>query len=175
MAERGNQKDVGIARVDQDLADLLRVRKPDRLPRRAAIARAEHADSLGNVGAHVRFAGADVDRLRRGRRNRDRADRSDVFLVEDRLPGPPGIVGPPHAAVDRSEIEAPRVDRIALDGEDSAAPERPDRAPVKILEQRWVDARGQDRGRESEQPCGKQCERGFADHGRWSSKQIAGP
>src|SRR6185503_2667050 len=81
------------------------------------------------------FAGADVDRPWRRRCDSDRPDRADVDAVEDRDPGPPGIVGAPDAAVHGAEVEAYRIHRIARDREDPPAAEGTDRAPLEVLEQ----------------------------------------
>ena len=157
MAQSGYEYDVRVARIDEDLRDLLRIGKSDRLPARAAVARPEHTDALRDVGAHVGLAGADVDRLRRRRRDGDGSDRADVRLVEDRCPGAARVARAPHAAVDRAEIEAPRIVGRARHREHSPAAERPDRAPVEILEQRRVDRSAlRRRRRDHEGKCQKQ-------------------
>src|SRR5207302_4551604 len=111
------EDDIGVARVDQDLRDLLRVGEADRAPALASIGGAEHADALRDIRAHVGFAGAYIDDVRLGRRDRDGADGADVNVIEDRLPRAASIVGAPNAAVDRAEIEPPRVLRIADHGQ----------------------------------------------------------
>ena len=85
--------------------------------------------ALRDVGAHVGFAGADVDDVRLRRRDRDRADRADVDVIEDRLPRAAGIVGSPDAAVHRAEIETLRIPRVARDGKHASAAERADGTP----------------------------------------------
>src|SRR5262249_34896336 len=61
--ERRDVDDVGAARVPLDAADLLRVAQAHEAPRLAAVARAIHAPTLGDVRAHVGLAGAGVDYL----------------------------------------------------------------------------------------------------------------
>jgi hypothetical protein len=127
------------------LGDLLRVGQADRAPALASIGGAEHPDALRDIGAHVGFTRADIDDVRRRRGDRDGADRADVHILEERLPRPASVVGAPDAAVHRAEIEAPRVLRIADHRKRSPTPERPDRAPMQLLEKPWIDARSRKR------------------------------
>ena len=61
VAKSGNQKDIGIGRIDENFSDLLTVSKSDRLPAFAAIVGSEHSDALSNVAPHVRFAASDIN------------------------------------------------------------------------------------------------------------------
>ena len=141
MAERGDVDDVGVVRIHEDLADLLRVAQADMRPAPAAVGGFVYAVALGDVRAHVGFAAAGVDDLRVGRRDRDRADRADRLRIEDRLPGSAGVAGLPDAAVDGAEIVMARIARHAGHRQHAAAAERTDRAPMQVAEKAWIDCR----------------------------------
>src|SRR5689334_4391787 len=111
MPERSDVDEIGIVGMDDDVADLLRTSEPDVLPGLPAIARLEHAIALRDVGSHVRFAGADVDDARIRRRNRDRPNRPDLLIVEDRAPRPARIARFPDAAVHAAKVEVLRLPR----------------------------------------------------------------
>ena len=117
VAHRGDEHAVGVARVDDDVADLLRVVEAEMLPAVAAVGRAIHARAVGQIFAQLRFAGADLDHVRIGRRDGDRADRGDVGLaVGDVAPGLSAVRRLPHAAVHRAEVEDQWLRRVAGDG-----------------------------------------------------------
>ena len=142
VAERRHEDHVGVARIDLDAPDLLRVPEADEAPGGAAVDRLEDPLALGDVRAHVGLAGADVEHPRVRRRHRQRPDRAHRLLVEDRPPGAPGVDRLPDAAVDRPEVEVVRLARHPRHREHPAAAERPDEPPVEILEQRRVDGGG---------------------------------
>src|SRR6202012_5664355 len=97
VAERRHEDHVRIPGVDQHAPDLLGVLETDARPGPAAVHRLVHAVPLGDVRAHVRLAGADVDHPRiRGCRGQ-RPDRADRLSIEDRLPGAAGVVSLPDA------------------------------------------------------------------------------
>ena len=143
MAERGDVDDVRVARMDDDAADLLRVVEADVRPRLPAVGRLVHAVALGDVGAHVGLAAADVDHVRIRRRHGQRADRADRLPVEDRQPRAASVDRLPHPAVHAAEVEMLRFARHAAHGEHAAAAERSDQAPVQILEEGRVDGDGE--------------------------------
>ena len=78
VAHRRDEHAVGIARVDDDARDVPRVVEAEVRPRLAGVGRAIHAVAVGPVFAQVGLAAADVDDVRIGRRDRDRADRRDA-------------------------------------------------------------------------------------------------
>ena len=84
MSERGDVDGIGIARIDDDCANLPRVGQADVRPRATAVGRLVHPVAVCDIGAHVGFTAADVDDVRIARSYRDRADRGDLFVVEDR-------------------------------------------------------------------------------------------
>src|SRR5205823_5556406 len=146
MAERCGVDDVRVGRMHDHAADLLRIVEADVRPRLPAVGRLVHAVALGDVGAHVGLAAADVNHLRIRRRHGQRADRADRLPVEDRLPRAAGVDRLPHPAVHAAEVEMLRLARHARDREDAAGAKRPDEAPAQLLEMGRIDGRiGTDR------------------------------
>ncbi|MGA9575035.1 MAG: hypothetical protein WBS20_13945 [Lysobacterales bacterium] len=139
MAERGDEHHVRVAWIDQHAGDLPAVLQANVRPVLAGVDGFVHTVTVGDVGTHVRFAAAHVDRLWIGRCERQRTDRADILAVEDRLPGAPGIMGRPHAATDRTEIKIPVVTRDPRHGQHATTTERPDQPPIQVLKQRRVD------------------------------------
>ena len=89
-----------------------------------------------DVAADVGLAGADVDDVRVGRGDGDRADRRDRLVVEDRLPVDAAVVGLPDAAGGRGRVVGERIARHAGDPRDPPAGRRADRAVVQAGELR---------------------------------------
>jgi hypothetical protein len=139
MAQRGDERDVGIARIHDDCADLLGIGQTDMRPSAAAVSRSVHSVAVGDVGAHVGFTRADVNDLRIAWRYRDRADRTDILGVENRFPGSPGVVTLPNAAIDRAEVEVIRFAGNAGYRKRATATKRPDQPPVQTTKKRRID------------------------------------
>src|ERR1700733_11336909 len=136
VAERGDEDDVRVARVHQDASDLLRIAQADVAPGDAAIAGFVHAIANGNIGAHVCFAGADVDRLRVGGSDGDCADGGGRLGVENGTPGPAGVLRFPHAAVYCAEQVFVGLAGNTERGEHTAAAEWANHAPLHFGEER---------------------------------------
>src|SRR5262249_48384013 len=133
-AEDRDVDDVRVRRIDEDAADLPRVRQAHEPPRGARVRGEVDAVAVDDVVARVRLARADPELVGVGRGHRDRADRGRL-LLEDRLPR--------QAAVDRLEDAAragPDVDRVRVAGDAGdrgdapAARGRADVAELQILE-----------------------------------------
>ena len=86
MAENRDEEPVWIGRVDDDLRNLLAVAQAEVRPGLAGVGGFVHAVAGGEIGALQSFAAADVDDVRIGLRDRQRADRSGRLIVEDRRP-----------------------------------------------------------------------------------------
>jgi hypothetical protein len=100
----GDVNHVGVARVDEDSADMLGVFQTDVLPRLAGVVGAIEAIAITDAALAVVFAGADPDDLRIPGVQRDGADRIRSFIVEDRSPGRTGIGRLPHSARSHCDI-----------------------------------------------------------------------
>ena len=122
-------------------------------PRFSGVGRLVHAVALGDVRAHVRFAGAHVDGVVIRRSNGQRSNRADRLGVENRLPGAAGVSRLPHAPVDAAEVKVLRLSGNAADRENTARAKRSDEPPLQILKKSWID--GGDSARHTEQECEK--------------------
>ena len=140
MAEHGDEQPIGVARVDDDVGNLLAVAEAEMRPRLAGVGRLVDAVADRQIGAGEPFAAADVDDVRVRRRDRDRADRSGGLVVEDRRPRPPEVGRLPHPAVYRAGIEDVRLRRHAGDGFGPSAAERSDRTPAHFAKRARVGA-----------------------------------
>src|SRR5438477_1754373 len=111
VAKSSDEGDIGIGGMDDDLADVTRVFQADIVPGFAAVVRTVDAVAKGNVAANTSFAGADIDDVGIGFRNRDAADGGSGLLVEKRIPGNAAVSGFPNAAGNRAEIIRVRLAR----------------------------------------------------------------
>src|SRR5581483_1768897 len=89
---------VGVARIDDDFADMLGRLQAEDFPALAAVVGAIDAVAVADAPLAVVLAGADPDDVRILRIEDDRADGVRAFVVEDRRPGDAGVVGLPDAA-----------------------------------------------------------------------------
>ena len=100
-------------------------------PRLAGVGRLVDAVAVAHRIAQRRLAAADVDRVRRRRRHRERADRRDRLRIEHRRPDAPAVDRLPDAAVHRSEVELVRAAGNAAHRIDAPAAEWPEHPPVQ--------------------------------------------
>ena len=134
VAEHGDEQPVGVAGIDGDLRNLLRVAQPQVPPRLAAVGGLVDAVAGGEVGPLQALAAAHVDDVGIRRGDRDGADRAGRLAVEDGRPGPAVIVGPPHASVHRSDVEEAGLSRHSGGGLGAPAAVGADRAPAQLPE-----------------------------------------
>ncbi len=124
VSHGGCVDDVGIARIDGDLGDHVRVAKPGIRPRLAGVGRLVDAVAGVEIAANVGFAGAGVDDVGIRRRDGERADRiGDPRDLSVGNVGPAqAVVGaPPDAALDAAHIKEVRL----RSGTPATATERP--------------------------------------------------
>ena len=171
MAEHRHVQAVRILRVDDDLRDLPSVAQAQVRPVRAAVGRFVHAVADREIGALAALAAADVDGVRRRRRDRERADRRARLIVEHRRPGAPGVGRLEDAAVDGGDVELVRPAGHPADRDRAPAAERPDRAPVQHAAQRAAHV-GRDGGGGGQQRGARDEER---DDKREAGTQHSGP
>src|SRR6185369_3226201 len=95
---------VRIPRVYDDAGDLARLREAEGVPRLAGIGALEDAVAMRGITAQCVFAGADVDDVRIGRVDGDRADRAAEVFVGDRLPGVAAVGGLHDAAAGGARV-----------------------------------------------------------------------
>ena len=149
MSQGRDVDDVRVRGVNDDGADLPRIRQADMGPVLPAVHRLPHAVAVGNVAADAGLAGADVERVVVGVGDRDGADRGERLFIGERLPGRARVVGLPHAAGDASEIERAGLARHAGDRHNAAAAIRTDASPLHPAEERLVVGLGKQYGSET--------------------------
>ena len=140
-----DEKAIGIARVNRHLRNLLAVAQPEMRPGRAGIGGLVDAVADRQIGTMQSLTAGDVDDVRVGGRNFNGADRAGRLLIEDRLPGPPEVVGLPDSAVHRADVEDVRLAGNARDGARAATAKWTDVAPLHLAKNLGVDGL---RGRE---------------------------
>ena len=136
MAERRDKDDIGIPRVNDDFANRARIFQADVLPGFSGVQRLPDAVALRNVAANAGFAGAHIDDVRIGHRDRDTADRGRSIFVKDRRPGVCAVDGFPYAAAGRSEVVGGGVAGNSRGGQRAASAERANGTILHSLEQR---------------------------------------
>src|SRR5262249_59115205 len=122
----GDIDNVAVARIDDDLADVLRPREADVLPRLAAIVGAVDAVAVADAALTIVLARADPDGVGVLRIEGDGADGVGALAIEDGVPGGAGVGGLPDAA--RGDGDVPGGAVLRVDGERRDATRR-DRRP----------------------------------------------
>ncbi len=74
MPHHRHEEVIGVARIDRDLGDLLPVAQTEVSPRFPGVRRFVNAVADGKIGPMQTFAASDVDNIRIGNRDRQRAD-----------------------------------------------------------------------------------------------------
>ncbi len=138
VAESRDEDDVGVVRINDDRADVPRIRQPDIRPRLSRIERLIYAVAIGNIAADASFAGARINYIRVGFGNGDAANRGDGFIIENRKPGESAVRGLPNAASYGSKIKNAGISGNA-DGRERPSPaKRPDLPPLQALQMRLI-------------------------------------
>src|SRR4029078_8179798 len=109
---RGDVDDVGVARVDQDLADVLGGSQPHALPRLAGVGGFVDAGAQSRAALAGVFTGAEPDHAGVLRIDDDAAEREGAAVVEDRREGRPAVAGFPQAAEGRRDVPDVRILRV---------------------------------------------------------------
>ena len=130
VAERRDEEAIGIARVDVNHRDHLRVTQPEIRPGPPRVGRLVDTVANGEIGPDDSGAGADVDDVPIGGRDGNGANRSGRLIVEDRLPRRTVVGGAPHAAVVEPDIEHVRLARHARERARAARAGRADVPPL---------------------------------------------
>src|SRR5262249_53482527 len=120
----GDVDHVGVARVDDDAADVLRVLQADVAPGLAAVVGAVDAVAVGDAALAVVLRGADPDDVGVLRVEGDGADGVRALVIEDGDPGGAGVAGLPDAARSGRDVIVAGVLRIDREGDDAAGGER---------------------------------------------------
>ena len=152
MPQHRHENAVRVRGIDGDARDLLAVAEPQMGPAPATIAAPVEPVPRGEIGALQPFATPHVEDLRIRRGHFDRPDGAGRLLVEDGLPGAPGIGGLPDAAIGRGDEEGMRPGRDPHGALGAPGPERADVPPPEPLNGRGRDGRlGRQRRRHAPQ------------------------
>ena len=119
----GNQHDVSVPRIDEDLSDVFRPFEPHPLPRPSGVAAAIHSVSPAEVPAAHVLAGPDPYDVRVGWVEGHDTDRIGRLFIEHGLPRRAGVGCLPQPA--RAHCDVPRAAIPGIDGDvgDAAAHE----------------------------------------------------
>ena len=122
--------------MNSNARNLARVFEPDVLPRLACVRRFVNAVTVRDVAANWRLAHADIDRVRIGIRQTDRAyrSRSEDRPVSDWLPIDAAIHRFPNATTSPTEIKNHRLRRDAGNRGHATAAKWSNRSPLKHLQ-----------------------------------------
>ena len=155
MAKDADIHRVGVVRINQDAADLLRVLESNVFPSRSAVIAAIHAIARCKIRADVGFSCADIDHVRIGICDRDRANGGDRRMIEDRVPYCARIGGFPYAAIDAAKEKFSMASGNSADSNNATRAKRTDESPLQsAVKRRRQRLRGERRaGSESEQQC----------------------
>ena len=136
MSLRRDVNDIRILRMDANARNLSRVFQADVLPGLAAVRRFVNSIAVRNVAANRRLAHADIDRVRIGIRQTDRAyrSRSEDRPVSDWLPIDAAVARLPNTATGAAEIENHRLRRHPGNRGHATAAKRSNRSPLKSLQ-----------------------------------------
>ena len=147
----GGEHHVGVAGIDPQAADVAAGGEPARLPGPAAVARAIDAVASGDVPAGGDLAGAHVEDGGIAGSHRQGADGGGRLVLEQRIPGAPGVGGLPDAAVGRAEVEGVRLPRDSSGAGAPPAAQRADETPAQagvVLRRHGHGRGGGDQGKE---------------------------
>src|SRR5207237_7211145 len=131
VAERRDEEAIGIARVDVNHRDHLRVAQPEMSPCPPRVGRLVDTVADGEIGPNDAGAGPDVDDVAIGGRDGNGANRSGRLIVEDRLPRRTVVGGAPYAAVVEPDIEHVRLAGHAGERARAARAGAGDRPPLR--------------------------------------------
>src|SRR5262249_6728781 len=133
----GDVDDVGVARVDQDFADVLGVLEADVLPGLAAVVGAVDAVAVGDAALAVVLPRTDPDDVRVLRVEGDVADRVGALVVEDRRPAGAGVGRLPDAARGGGDVVMAAVFRVDREADDASGGDgRPDGTQAQAVKGR---------------------------------------
>src|SRR5262249_52237830 len=128
----GDVDGAGVARVEEDLADVLGLLQADLVPGLAAVDGFVDAVAVADRALAVVLAGAYPDDVGVLRVQGDVADRVGALFVENGRPGGAGVLGLPDAAAGDRDIVVSAVGGVDGEADDAAGEEgRPEGAQLE--------------------------------------------
>src|SRR6516162_4950520 len=135
VAKCGDIDEIGVQGMDADAADEPGSTEAQMAPGPAGIRRFVNAVAVGYVEPYLGLPGADIDHVGVRGRHGERTDRGGAEkAVAHATPIDPAIHRFPHASGAGAEIEDAAVFGVTGNGDDAAAPRRPDAAPFEGVE-----------------------------------------
>ena len=141
MSGHGDENSIGIPRINRELRDLLSIAQTEMRPGFSRVDRFVDTVTERKIGAMQTFAAADVDHVRIGNGNSERADRAGRLIVENRLPGAAAIIGFENATINLRGVEDIRLRRYTADRASSSAAKRADISPAQCASEIVIDLR----------------------------------
>src|SRR6516165_10628300 len=135
IAEYRDIDEIGVVGMDLDAANESGFTEAQMAPGAAGISRFVNAVAPGHVEPDLGLPGAGINHVRVRASDGERTDRSGAEkAVAHAAPIDPAIDRLPHAPGAGTEIEHAAVLGVAGNGDDAAAPRRPDAAPSEGVE-----------------------------------------
>jgi len=141
VTKRGHEYDIWIIRMNDERADLARVAQPDIFPVLSGIDRFVNTGAVSGVPANGGFAGADVNSVVIGWRDREGADRRNVLLIKERRPIRAAVQRFPDSARNGAKVPGVRFPRHALNRQGASTAEWSDLSPLHSGEKSRIDLR----------------------------------
>ena len=144
MPQRGNEKDIGVARVHNYTPDVARIFEANVNPGFSRVCRPVHAIAMGDVAADAGLARPHVDHVGVRGRDGNAADGRHRLLIEQRSPIASTVGGLPDPSGDSAEVKYAGITRHPGHSDDAAAAERSNLPPLHALKERLVILRRRD-------------------------------
>ena len=135
VAQDGHEQPVRIVRIDDDLRDLLTIAESQMGPGLTGVGGLVDTVAGRQVGSLETLATSYIDDVRIRQGDGDGTDRAGGLVVEDRSPDAAVVGRLPDAAVDDADVEHVGLTGNPRCGLRATTPERPDHAPMHLVEQ----------------------------------------
>src|SRR6266850_1957076 len=141
MAESGDEYDVWIRGMNDELADVPGVLQSDIGPGFPGVIRTIDAVAEGDISADTSFAGSRINNVGIGIRDRDAANGRGGLLLEERIPGDASVRGFPNSACDGAKVIGIGLARDSGDGQNASSAKGPDQTPLHAGVGFWINGR----------------------------------
>src|SRR6266481_8910323 len=131
MAERRNQHDVRILRINENAPNMLRITQANIGPRLSTVGGFVNTIAVGEIRTQVSFAGAHINDVGVRWSERNCANRSNRLTVKNRFPRFSAVRGLPYAAANRAQVINVRLSFNSAYGNTASAAEGANTAPAQ--------------------------------------------
>ena len=139
MAESGDEYDVWIRGMNDELADVPSVLQSDIGPGFPGVIRTIDAVAKGDISADASFAGSRVNDVGIGIRDCDAADGGGGLLLEERIPGDASVRGFPNSACDGAKVIGIGLARDSGDGQNASSAKGTNQTPLHAGVRFWIN------------------------------------